>query len=140
MLYISNNQTEHIITEKAKKKEIKAKEKERASFQNPKSQTFTLSIVRLRTKKYVPIIICYLKFYSPKQHQWESQVQQSQVSQACFKGHLSGETKFHFYVFSVSLFFYPHSNHPLELSNHYNADNVLTRFLAKCAMFYLHTL
>lgn len=32
MLYKSNNQTEHIITEKAKKKEIKTKEKERASF------------------------------------------------------------------------------------------------------------
>lgn len=66
MRYKSNNQTGHIITEKAKKKEIKAKEKERASFENPESQTFTLSIVRLRTKKYVPIIVCYLKFYSPK--------------------------------------------------------------------------
>lgn len=137
MLYKSNNQTEHIITEKAKKKEIKTKEKEKASFQNPKSQTFTLSIVRLRTKKYVPIIICYLKFYSPKQHQWELQVQQPQVSQACFKGHLSGETVSLLRIFSLFILLSPLES-SLKLSNHYNAYNVFTRFLTKCAMFHLH--
>lgn len=68
MLYKSNNQTEHIVTEKVKKKEIKAKEREkreRASFQNHEPQTFTLSIIMLR-EKYVPMIISYQKFYSPK--------------------------------------------------------------------------
>lgn len=138
MRYKSNNQTEHIITEKAKKKEIKAKE--RASFENPESQTFTLSIVRLRTKKIcsnnsllaevllpkvapmgvIGVVAIGVPGLLQRSPQWRNEVSLLRI-------------------FSLFIFLSPLKS-SLQLSNHYNAYNVFTRFLAKCAMFYLHTL
>lgn len=137
MLYKSNNQTEHIVTEKVKKKEIKAKEREERASELSEPRTPNIHFKYNYAKRKIcsndnflsevllpkvaamgdtgALLLLVMLQRSP---QWRNEVSP-------------------LHIFIVYSLLSPLKSF-LNLSNHYNTFNVFIHFLAKCAMFYFY--